>query len=107
LLESADIVTLCSPAVAHQSCRPGGPRLKNRHDARWVAELTEVANYFAFLSGGAPTLTLPRVLGKDGRGPGRGGAKPPVKAGKQGESSSRHVHLTLSSSIKQCRSDTY
>ena len=25
--------------------------LKNRHDARWMVELTEVANYFAFLSG--------------------------------------------------------
>ena len=26
-------------------------RLKNRHDAQWMVELTEVANYFAFLSG--------------------------------------------------------
>jgi len=26
-------------------------RLKNRHNAQWMVELTEVANYFAFLSG--------------------------------------------------------
>jgi 4-carboxymuconolactone decarboxylase len=26
-------------------------RLKDRHDAQWMVELTEVANYFAFLSG--------------------------------------------------------
>src|SRR5271166_214268 len=26
-------------------------RLKNRYDAQWMVELTEVANYFAFLSG--------------------------------------------------------
>ena len=26
-------------------------RLKNRHDAQWMVELTEVADYFAFLSG--------------------------------------------------------
>jgi 4-carboxymuconolactone decarboxylase len=33
--------------------------LKNRHDARWMVELTEVANYFAFLSGMVNPFEIP------------------------------------------------
>src|SRR5690349_19330707 len=33
--------------------------LKNRHDARWMVELTEVANYFAFLSGMVNPFEVP------------------------------------------------
>ena len=34
-------------------------RLKNRHDAQWMVELTEVANYFAFLSGMVNPFEVP------------------------------------------------
>ncbi len=34
-------------------------RLKNRHDALWMVELTEVANYFAFLSGMVNPFEVP------------------------------------------------
>ena len=34
-------------------------RLKNRHDPRWMVELTEVANYFAFLSGMVNPFEVP------------------------------------------------
>jgi 4-carboxymuconolactone decarboxylase len=33
--------------------------LKERHDARWMVELTEVANYFAFLSGMVNPFEIP------------------------------------------------
>jgi 4-carboxymuconolactone decarboxylase len=33
--------------------------LKSRHDARWMVELTEVANYFAFLSGMVNPFEIP------------------------------------------------
>jgi hypothetical protein len=33
--------------------------LKNRHDAQWMVELTEVANYFAFLSGMVNPFEVP------------------------------------------------
>jgi 4-carboxymuconolactone decarboxylase len=33
--------------------------LKNRHDSRWMVELTEVANYFAFLSGMVNPFEIP------------------------------------------------
>jgi len=34
-------------------------RLKNRHNAQWMVELTEVANYFAFLSGMVNPFEVP------------------------------------------------
>jgi 4-carboxymuconolactone decarboxylase len=34
-------------------------QLKNRHDAQWMVELTEVANYFAFLSGMVNPFEVP------------------------------------------------
>ena len=34
-------------------------RLKNRHSAQWMVELTEVANYFAFLSGMVNPFEVP------------------------------------------------
>jgi len=34
-------------------------RLKSRHDAQWMVELTEVANYFAFLSGMVNPFEVP------------------------------------------------
>jgi 4-carboxymuconolactone decarboxylase len=34
-------------------------RLNNRHDAQWMVELTEVANYFAFLSGMVNPFEVP------------------------------------------------
>ena len=34
-------------------------RLKNRHDSQWMVELTEVANYFAFLSGMVNPFEVP------------------------------------------------
>jgi 4-carboxymuconolactone decarboxylase len=34
-------------------------RLKNRHDAQWMVDLTEVANYFAFLSGMVNPFEVP------------------------------------------------
>jgi hypothetical protein len=36
-----------------------GQRKLNRHDARWMVELTEVANYFAFLSGMVNPFEVP------------------------------------------------
>jgi len=34
-------------------------RLKNHHNAQWMVELTEVANYFAFLSGMVNPFEVP------------------------------------------------
>ena len=34
-------------------------RLKNRHDSQWMVELTEIANYFAFLSGMVNPFEIP------------------------------------------------
>ena len=50
--EERDIVTYVRQLMrTNRVDQPVFDRLKNRHDAQWMVELTEVANYFAFLSG--------------------------------------------------------
>src|SRR5207244_12601139 len=40
-------------------------RLKNRHDAQWTVVLTEVADYFAFLSGMGNPCRVPAAADRD------------------------------------------
>jgi hypothetical protein len=84
LLESADIVTLCSPAVAHQSCRPGGPRLKNRHDARVGGRADRGRELLRVPVRRCPHPDPPPRAGEGWEGAGEGRGKASCKSGKTG-----------------------
>jgi hypothetical protein len=49
--EERDIVTYVRQLLRPTASTRGLRQTKNQHDAQWMVELTEVANYFAFLSG--------------------------------------------------------
>ena len=58
--EERDIVTYVRQLMrTNRVDQAAFDRLKKRHDAQWMVELTEAANYFAFLSGVVNAFEVP------------------------------------------------